>query len=109
MVWWFYEEEVYSIMENDDIMEKDDIENSHGCLCFFLGFFFGLIGLVIAAIISKARGVVNALYGMFARVGCAVAIAAIAYFGLSQGWFENIVDSIEGLYEWTMGRINVGL
>jgi hypothetical protein len=40
--------------------EKED----HGCLCAILGMFFGPIGLVVAAIIGGAQGVVSALLGM---------------------------------------------
>jgi len=50
--------------KNFDMKEKDD--NAHGCLCFLLGMFFGPIGLIVAAIIGKARGVVSALFGMAA-------------------------------------------
>ena len=37
---------------------------SHGCLCAILGMFFGPIGLIVAAIIGGAQGVVSALLGM---------------------------------------------
>ena len=50
--------------KNFDMNENGD--RPHGCLCFFLGMFFGPIGLVVAAIIGKARGVVSALIGMVA-------------------------------------------
>jgi hypothetical protein len=38
-------------------------EDNSGCLCFFLGAFFSIIGVVIAAIIGKAKGTVAALWG----------------------------------------------
>ena len=46
----------------DDASERK--QESHGCLCTMLGMFFGPIGLVVAAIIGGAQGVVSALIGM---------------------------------------------
>ena len=42
----------------------NDEQKSHGCLCTMLGMFFGPIGLIVAAIIGGAQGVVSALIGM---------------------------------------------
>ena len=39
-------------------------QEGHGCLCAILGMFFGPIGLIVAAIIGGAKGVVSALLGM---------------------------------------------
>ncbi len=44
--------------------ENERKQEGHGCLCAILGMFFGPIGLVVAAIIGGARGVVSALIGM---------------------------------------------
>lgn len=45
-------------------MDYPNDREDHGCLCAILGMFFGPIGLVVAAIIGGARGVVSALLGM---------------------------------------------
>jgi hypothetical protein len=39
-------------------------EQENGALCFWLGFFLSLFGVLIAAIIGKGRGVVRAFQGM---------------------------------------------
>lgn len=41
---------------------------THGTLCFFLGALFGPFGLLLAAIVGKAGGLVKALLG-FVLVG----------------------------------------
>jgi hypothetical protein len=41
--------------------ERDD--DNHGCLCFALGVLFGPLGLLLAAIIAKAKGLIAALWG----------------------------------------------
>ena len=46
----------------DDVRELE--REDHGCLCAILGMFFGPIGLIVAAIIGGAQGVVSALLGM---------------------------------------------
>ena len=46
----------------NDVSERK--QESHGCLCAMLGMFFGPIGLIVAAIIGGAQGVVSALIGM---------------------------------------------
>ena len=43
-----------------DATEEDE---NHGCLCFALGVLFGPLGLLLAAIIAKAKGLVSALWG----------------------------------------------
>ena len=43
-------------------------QESHGALCFFLGALFGPFGLLLAAIVGKAGGLVKALLG-FVLVG----------------------------------------
>ncbi len=43
---------------------NDGVKEDHGCLCAVLGMFFGPIGLIVAAIIGGAQGVVSALLGM---------------------------------------------
>ena len=50
----------------NDVGERK--QESHGCLCAILGMFFGPIGLVVAAIIGGAKGVVSALIGMIVPV-----------------------------------------
>lgn len=40
-------------------------EENNGCLCYLLGFLFGPIGILIAAVIAKANGAITALRGMF--------------------------------------------
>lgn len=50
----------------DDVSERK--QESRGCLCAILGMFFGPIGLVVAAIIGGAKGVVSALLGMIVPV-----------------------------------------
>ena len=60
--------------------ETDDNSNSHGCLCFFLGLVFGPIGLVVAAIIGKAKGVVSALLGM--ATGILIVVLLILFAAL---------------------------
>ena len=62
--------------KNLDMKKKGD--KPHGCLCFFLGMFFGPIGLIVAAIIGKARGVVSALIGM-----AATSILVLLFFVLT--------------------------
>lgn len=42
---------------------EDNNKDNSGCLCFFLGASFWIIGVVIAAIIGKAKGTVAALWG----------------------------------------------
>lgn len=44
---------------------SDDVEEdaNHGCLCFALGVLFGPLGLLLAAIVGKAKGLVSALWG----------------------------------------------
>ena len=59
----------------DDVSERK--QESHGCLCAMLGMFFGPIGLIVAAIIGGAKGVVSALIGMIVPV-----IAIILFFVL---------------------------
>ena len=44
-------------------LADDADEENHGCLCFVLGALFGPIGLLIAAIIAKAKGLISALWG----------------------------------------------
>ena len=60
----------------DDVSERK--QESHGCLCAILGMFFGPIGLVVAAIIGGAKGVVSALLGMIVPV-----IVIILFFVIS--------------------------
>ena len=43
---------------------NDGGREDHGCFCAILGMFFGPIGLIVAAIIGGAQGVVSALLGM---------------------------------------------
>ena len=43
-------------------------QESHGTLCFWLGVLFGPFGLLLAAIVGKADGLVKALLG-FVLVG----------------------------------------
>ena len=43
-------------------------QDTHGALCFFLGALFGPFGLLLAAIVGKAGGLVKALLG-FVLVG----------------------------------------
>jgi len=52
-------------------------QENHGCLCAMLGMFFGPIGLIVAAIIGGARGVVSALIGMIVP-----ALLLILFFAL---------------------------
>ncbi len=52
-------------------------QESHGCLCAMLGMFFGPIGLIVAAIIGGAQGVVSALIGMIVP-----AVLLILFFAL---------------------------
>ena len=47
---------------------NEGIREDHGCLCAILGMFFGPIGLIVAAIIGGAQGVVSALSGMIVPV-----------------------------------------
>ena len=65
---------------------KEDGESPHGCLCFFLGLLFGPIGLIVAAIIGKANGVVSALFGMLVQI-IGYAILACIIYGLDKDWF----------------------
>lgn len=44
-------------------IQRNDEESGSGCLCFFLGFALGPIGVIVAAIIGKAGGVKSALFG----------------------------------------------
>lgn len=55
-------------------------ENGHGCLCFFLGFMFGPIGLIVAAIVAKVDGLVSALwgFGLAFVLWCALIFIAVA-------------------------------
>lgn len=49
----------------------------NGTLCFWLGFLFGPLGLLISAIIGKGDGVVKALKGLLVWISlCLVAVAA---------------------------------
>ena len=57
--------------------ESERKQENHGCLCAILGMFFGPIGLIVAAIIGGAKGVVSALIGMMVPV-----IAIILFFVL---------------------------
>ena len=59
----------------NDVSERK--QESHGCLCTILGMFFGPIGLVVAAIIGGAQGVVSALIGMIVPT-----ILTILFFAL---------------------------
>ena len=43
-------------------------QESHGTLCFWLGVLFGPFGLLLAAIVGKADGLVKAMLG-FVLVG----------------------------------------
>lgn len=38
-------------------------EDNNGCLCFFLGLLFGPFGLLLAAIVGKAGGLISAIWG----------------------------------------------
>lgn len=44
-------------------LADDADEENHGCLCFALGVLFGPLGLLLAAIIAKAKGLIAALWG----------------------------------------------
>ena len=48
-------------MSRPQFQDSED-EKKGGCLCFFLGSF-GIIGVLIAAVIAKRDGVVAALWG----------------------------------------------
>ena len=48
-----------------DIGNDENKESNNGCLCFFLGFTFWVVGIIIAAIIGKTKGTVSALWGWF--------------------------------------------
>lgn len=50
---------------------------THGTLCFFLGALFGPFGLLLAAIVGKAGGLVKALLG-FVLVG--ILLTGIAWW-----------------------------
>ena len=52
-------------------------QESHGALCFFLGALFGPFGLLLAAIVGKAAGLVKALLG-FVLVG--IPLTALAWW-----------------------------
>ena len=52
-------------------------QEAHGCLCAILGMFFGPIGLVVAAIIGGAKGVVSALIGMIVPVIAIILFCAL--------------------------------
>lgn len=54
-------------------------EGSNGILCFWLGFMFWLLGLVIAAVVGKGNGVKKAIWGMF--VSTAIYIVVWVYLG----------------------------
>ena len=64
---------------------NDGAKAGHGCLCAILGMFFGPIGLIVAAIIGGAQGVVSALLGMIlpAIIGIVVffAMGGLALLG----------------------------
>lgn len=64
---------------------NDGGRESHGCLCAILGMLFGPVGLIVAAIIGGAQGVVSALLGMIlpAIIGIVVffAMGGLALLG----------------------------
>lgn len=56
---------------------EEETDNS-GCLCFLLGFTLGPLGLLIAAVVGKSKGLMSALRGLAAAwlLGTFIAIAA---------------------------------
>ena len=65
---------------NDNINDRG--REDHGCLCAILGMFFGPIGLIVAAIIGGAQGVVSALLGMILPTILAI-VLFFAFGGLA--------------------------
>ena len=57
-------------------VNEDD--EDHGCLCFALGVLFGPLGLLLAAIIAKAKGLISALWGFL----ISWILAGIIWYGL---------------------------
>lgn len=55
-------------------------QESHGVLCFWLGVLFGPFGLLLAAIVGKAAGLVKALLG-FVLVG--IPLTALSWWILA--------------------------
>ena len=60
-------------------------EDNSGCLCFFLGASFWIIGVVIAAIIGKAKGTVAALWGF----GISFIVCFLLYVFFLSAMFAN--------------------
>lgn len=75
MAIWYNVRQTERGVEMGDVSERK--QESHGCLCAMLGMFFGPIGLIVAAIIGGAKGVVSALLGMIVPT-----IALILFFVL---------------------------
>ena len=66
---------------------NSDKRDKYGWLCFLLGIF-GPIGLVIAAIVDKGRGVCRALLGMVV----VHAALFLIFYGMDRGWYDGLFD-----------------
>lgn len=74
-------------------------EGDHPVICFVLGFFFSLIGILVAYIIDK-KNVVKAVIGFFCSLLCGVMVGIVACRSFSEQ--TNLYDAREGIYEVDM-------
>jgi thiol:disulfide interchange protein len=59
-------------------------KQENGALCFWLGFFLSLFGLLIAAIIGKGKGVIRAFQGML--LGALIVVMLLINLSIF-GWY----------------------
>ena len=71
-------------------------EGEHPVICFVLGFFFSLIGILVAYIIDK-KNVAKAVIGFFCSLLCGVMVGIVACRSFSEQ--TKLDDARRGIFE----------
>lgn len=85
------------------VSQETSVEQSHSpVLCFLLGFFLWLLGVLIAAIVDKAYGVKKALLGMVVSILIVISIIAIPTIIA----YKQLGNSVSGISMESIFRAN---